>query len=159
MKIIVAVSENNGIGLNNSLPWHFREDLRYFSRITRGNGNNAIIMGRKTWDSIPKKPLPKRDNLILTKSLVGENCFSSIKTLIDYINTKDYDEVFVIGGETIYKQFLELGVVDEIYITKIHKNYECDTYFPEINKDFSLCSSTMTTENDVKIEFQVFSKQ
>jgi len=158
MNIIVAVCENNGIGKDNSLPWHFKEDMRYFSKITKETGNNAVIMGRKTWDSIPKKPLPKRDNLILSKTLKDNNCFSSIEEILNYIKIRDYDNVFVIGGETIYKQFLDENLVQKIYITKIHKGYDCDTYFPEINRKFSLETSFETIENDVTIEFQVYSK-
>ena len=67
--IIVAICENNGIGYNNSLPWNIKEDLKIFSKLTRGNNNNAIIMGRNTFESLPNNFLPKRDNLVLSESL------------------------------------------------------------------------------------------
>lgn len=82
-KLIVAMSKNRGIGCNNSLPWNIKEDLVNFSKITKGNGNNAIVMGKNTWLSIRSKPLPKRDNLILSSSLKGiPNTYDSIDNLI-----------------------------------------------------------------------------
>ena len=68
--IIVAICENNGIGYNNSLPWNIKEDLKIFSKLTKGNNNNAIIMGRNTFESLPNNFLPKRDNLILSSSII-----------------------------------------------------------------------------------------
>ena len=67
-KLIVAVDKNNGIGKNNKIPWYFSEDLKYFAKMTKGGGNNAIIMGRKTYESIGNYPLPKRTNIIISSS-------------------------------------------------------------------------------------------
>ena len=70
INMIVACRSNNGIGFQNSIPWFIKSDLKYFSKLTKGNGNNAIVMGRKTWDSLPLKPLPKRENIIITNSII-----------------------------------------------------------------------------------------
>lgn len=148
-KIIAAICENNGIGINKTLPWNIKEDLKHFSRTTKGNGNNAIVMGKNTWISIGEKSLPKRDNLILSNSLYsvcdkeslneeyqfgkGKRVFNSIDTLKDWCVERNYEEVWIIGGESIYKQFLNDKLVSEMYITKIKKIYECDTFFPNID--------------------------
>ncbi len=148
-KIIAAMCKNNGIGINNSLPWNIKEDLKHFSRTTKGKGNNAIVMGKNTWISIGEKSLPKRDNLILSNSLFSEcananmnrecpfekdmKVFKSIDTLKDWCREKNYEEVWIIGGESIYKQFLNDKLVSELCITKIKKVYDCDTFFPQID--------------------------
>ena len=75
-KLIVAVSKNYGIGINNELPWNISEDLKHFSKTTSGNGNNAIVMGRNTWDSFNGRHLKKRDHLILSTSLSIDNTSS-----------------------------------------------------------------------------------
>ena len=122
LNIIVAIcKENRGIGLNNKLPWNYPEDLKYFSRITKGNGNNAIIMGRNTFESIGKT-LPKRTNIILSKTLTSNEKYLIFENIIDslsYCKSQNFDEVFIIGGESIYNQTIHL--VDSIYVTEIDK--------------------------------------
>tara|TARA_Y100000389_G_C17448858_1_gene513348 strand:+ start:1989 stop:2498 length:510 start_codon:yes stop_codon:yes gene_type:complete len=141
-KIIVAHDLHYGIGNDNSLPWNFPEELKRFSKLTRGEGNNAIIMGKNTWESLPKKPLPKRDNLILSTSLELEintpknayiKTFSDISSLDKFCEEQKYDTVWIIGGSKIYEQYLHHNKVEQIYITKIHKIYDCDTKFPDIS--------------------------
>ena len=114
INMIVACCKNNGIGFQNNIPWFIRNDLKYFSKTTKGNGNNAVIMGRKTWQSI-RKPLPKRDNIILTRSVeihkdVQEisseciiSCFQSCEQALSYCLAKSYDEIWIIGGYKIYE--------------------------------------------------------
>ena len=136
IKIIVACCNNNGIGIKNKLPWSIKEELEFFKNITIGNGNNAVIMGRKTFESLPKI-LEKRDNLILTKSpptntLDKEQYFTSIEEVVNHCNSKNYETVWVIGGANIYKQFISKNFACEIYQTRIFNNYECDCFFPEI---------------------------
>tara|TARA_B100000902_G_scaffold398067_1_gene463660 strand:+ start:2109 stop:2624 length:516 start_codon:yes stop_codon:yes gene_type:complete len=137
-KLIVAISKNYGIGINNTLPWNISEDLKHFSKTTKGNGNNAIVMGKNTWNSLNGRYLKKRDNLILSTSLNIDNnsnseiikSFPSIDNILDFINKKKYDDVWIIGGGTIYKTFIELNLITECYITFIDKLYECDSFFP-----------------------------
>ena len=153
LKLIVGVDNQNGIGLNNTLPWYNKEDLKYFSKVTKGDGNNVIVMGSNTWLSLPKRPLPKRLNVILSKNknYSGVN----IQTISDFnINLfKNYDEVWIIGGESIYKQFID--IVDEIHITKINGNYNCDTFFPELPKNFKLINNFKLNEIS---EVNIYSK-
>lgn len=148
-KIIVAVCKNNGIGCNNTLPWKIKEDLQHFSKVTKGNGHNAIVMGKNTWESIGSKPLPKRDNFILSTTMntavehnpVAGNPNSTNQTFVCRdINEveikcreKNYENVWIIGGESIYKQFLARNVVSECIVTYIDSDFSCDTFFPSLS--------------------------
>ena len=141
-KIIVAMCQNNGIGINQKLPWRLKEDLKHFSKLTKGNGNNAIVMGKNTWKSIGCTPLPKRDNLILSKTLHNEitecgnesvKIFDSIENMKLWCHEKKYEEIWVIGGQSIYEQFINDENCNEMYITQITKDFTCDTFFPEID--------------------------
>lgn len=150
-KIIVAVCKNNGIGYKQTLPWKIKEDLKHFSTTTKGSGNNAIVMGKNTWLSIGGNPLPKRDNLLLSKSLYSEisgsepemvyrsykggKVFDSIDGLKEWCREKKYNEIWIIGGESIYKQFINDPDTKEIVITEVDELFECDTFFPEFSLD------------------------
>ena len=136
MKIIFACDENNGIGKNNSLPWKCENDMKYFKNCTIGNGNNAIIMGSNTAKSIPSEyfPLKNRMNLILTKSMNLDNdnvkTFSDIENIINFTEERNFHDVWIIGGKQIYELFLTkyLNIIDEIHITKIKGNFNCDVH-------------------------------
>lgn len=141
--IIVAQCKNRGIGYENKIPWQIYEDMKLFSKKTRGQGNNAIIMGRKTWDSLPSQPLLKRTNIIVSSTLNVENenvfTFRSILDVKKHCSETNYDEVWIIGGQAIYEEFLKHAKT--IHITQIDKTYKCDTFFPEIPENFTLISS------------------
>jgi len=129
ISIIVAISEDNGIGKDNKLLWQIPEDLKRFKKLTMGQ---CIIMGKKTWDSLPRRPLPGRKNIVLT-DVPGERIDQSVTawSVEDALNKcNDNEEVFIIGGGSIYRQFMPLA--DRLYITHIHEKTEADTYFPEI---------------------------
>lgn len=129
---IVAVNNDWGIGYNGDLLEHIPEDLKYFKTLTTGH---IIVMGSKTWDSLPKKPLPDRLNIVITHN---ERHFDEMTAFIDLneaiirLKTAD-DECFIIGGGSIYKQLLPL--CDRVYVTKIYKSHEqVDTYFPNLDE-------------------------
>jgi len=130
LSIIVATDENNAIGKNNKLLWHISEDLKYFKSITSGH---PVIMGRKTFESIGK-PLPNRTNIVISRNidLKIEGCIVA-NSLNEAINTasKINNEYFVIGGESIYKE--AINIADTIYLTKVYNVYDADTYFPAID--------------------------
>ena len=130
ISIIVAVSEDNGIGKDNELLWHIPEDLRRFKNLTFGQ---CVIMGKKTWESLPKKPLPGRKNVVLTDDPdeVLDLCITaySIEDALD--KCKQDEEIFIIGGGSIYRQFMP--VADRLYITHVHRQTPADTFFPEID--------------------------
>ncbi len=145
MKIchIVAASLNRVIGVKNGLPWHIPEDLKYFKDKTKGK---VIIMGRKTYESINKKPLPHRANILVSRSVSEANgftCFTSIDEAVNYAKTLgDYDrtEIFIVGGGEIYKE--SMSITDRIYYTEIgHIIDEGEVFYPEIPlKEFNLVS-------------------
>ncbi len=130
LSIIVAMSSNRVIGVNNTLPWHLSEDLKHFKSLTTGH---TIIMGRKTYESIGR-PLPNRRNIVISRnsntSYEGVEVVHSLEDAFS-ISTND-KEVFVIGGSNIYEQ--ALSFVDQLYITEIKKSFLGDAFFPEINK-------------------------
>lgn len=147
ISLIVAMSRNRVIGMDNRLPWNLPEDLKRFKALTTGH---VIVMGRKTYDSIGK-PLPNRENRVVTRqenySLRGARVFASLAdALTAPIETAPagsgqsesgaapvltFDEIFVIGGAEIYKQALPLA--DRIYLTVIDKDYEGDAFFPDLS--------------------------
>lgn len=138
---IVAVDNNWGIGYNGNLLEHIPEDLKYFKALTT---NHVVVMGRKTWDSLPHKPLKDRINIIISNSLLSEynqswdvikhlSVCMSLDYAINYIQAINNDnDVFIIGGGSIYQEFLP--VCDRVYVTKIYKDYnDVDTYFPNLD--------------------------
>ena len=138
MKLIVALDKNNGIGFENKLPWNHKCDLKYFSKLTKGlNNNNCIIMGKNTYLSIGR-PLPNRNNIILSTTLKDDNItiFPTLELLLEYLNNNVFDDIWVIGGLQIYNLFLSKKLINEVFVTYINKEYTCDTYFPYIENDF-----------------------
>ena len=136
ISIIVAISKNQVIGKNNQLIWHLPKDMKFFMDTTM---NTVVIMGRKNYESIPKKyrPLKNRKNVIITRNKYykAENCVvvNSIDESLKFLTNVEKKEVFVIGGGEIYKKFLEKGLIDRMYITHIDEQFDGDTFFPEIN--------------------------
>ena len=130
--IIVATTSDGGIGYKNQLPWpHNSEDMKRFAKITKGSGNNAIVMGRKTWESLPRGALPGRDNIVMSRTLEkieGGVVLRSIEEVMKYCEERKYEKVWVIGGAEIYKIFLEKKIVREIDKTIIPGEYVCDCY-------------------------------
>jgi dihydrofolate reductase len=128
LSIITAIDKNRVIGMNNRLPWSLPADLLRFKRITWGK---PVVMGRKTFVSIGK-PLPGRKNIILsTNKLEYSGCFiySSLQAAIDEL--QDEKEIFIIGGENLYRQTLVMA--EKLYLTIIHHQFEGDSFFPEWN--------------------------
>lgn len=132
ISLIAAVSSNNVIGHANNLPWHIPEDLEYFKRLTKGK---IVLMGRRTWESIPEKfrPLPKRKNIVITRQLnyptpAGVEVWANIdEALAAHANEK----IMVIGGGEIYGQTIDRA--DTLYITRIRRDFAGDTFFPKID--------------------------
>ncbi|RZO19629.1 MAG: dihydrofolate reductase [SAR92 clade bacterium] len=135
ISLIVAVSRNGAIGLNNQLPWYLPEDLKYFKSVTMGK---PLIMGRKTFDSIGR-PLPGRANIVLTRDPQwisdGVEVVQSVEQALlageIACEAADVDEIMVIGGEQIYRMTLDLA--DRIYLTQVDADVEGDAFFPNID--------------------------
>lgn len=158
ISIIVAVSEDWGIGKDNELLWHISEDLKRFKRLTTGN---TVVMGKKTWESLPRKPLPGRKNIVLTdnpKELIENavTCYSIEEALS---KCSPDEEVFIIGGGSIYRQFMPLA--DRLYITHVHKKAPADIYFPEI--DMKIWKATeeeeFLSDEGIPYTYTVYSKK
>ena len=132
ISIIVAIAENRAIGKDNDLLWHLPADLKRFKKITSGH---PVIMGKRTWESLPRRPLPGRRNIVIT-DLPGERiegCEMAYSLEEAIARCSPDEENFIIGGASVYRQFLP--VADRLYLTLIHKSFEADVFFPEI--DFS----------------------
>jgi len=145
ISLIVVADENNGIGINNNLLCHLPADLKYFKRISTGH---HILMGRKTFDAVGKA-LPNRTNIIISKSgFKADNTFSfdNIKSGIEFANQNGEEELFIVGGDSIYAQSIELA--DKIYLTRIHYKFEADSYFPKLDDKWNLESSQAFKADD-----------
>jgi len=128
ISIIVAIAENNAIGKNNQLLWHLPADLKHFRVITSGH---TIIMGRKTFDSVGK-PLPNRRNIVVTRQDIKIEGCEVVKSIDEAIALcEGEDEVFIGGGAEIYRQAMDK--TNRIYLTIVHKAFDADTFFPEID--------------------------
>ncbi|MDH5722248.1 MAG: dihydrofolate reductase [Alphaproteobacteria bacterium] len=148
LSLIVAMAENNCIGMDNKMPWHISEDLKRFKALTMGH---PVIMGRNTFESVLgylNKPLPGRENIVISRSgytppeNINVPVFASPEEAIDYALRRTNKEVFIIGGAQIYKKTLDKA--DTIHLTQVHKAVDGDAFFPDLNID----EWTETTRED-----------
>lgn len=164
VNLIVAISENNAIGKNGDLCFHIKDDLKRFKELTIGK---PIIMGYNTYKSLPNGALPNRENIVLcddkTEVLIKElvTLLPSLEEAIQYCDSKNYEEVFVIGGGMLYKYAIEHDLINTMYITKIYETVEdADTYFPNIdyNKWNLESIENRKTENGIYYSFLIYNK-
>ncbi len=158
-KLILASTPSGGIGNKCKLPWPLlKKDMEHFKTITNGG---VVIMGRKTWESIPIKfrPLSNRTNIVLSSDKdfsVPEGVFktASFEDTIELCSKLKTDNFFVIGGASIYKRFMDEGYVSIIYLTKILNEFECDTFF-KIGNDFIIedNNTEIIDDNGIRIQF------
>ncbi len=142
--IVVAMDANHGIGDGARMFWKLAEELSYFQRLTVGKGNNAVIMGRKTWDSLPSKPLPNRMNIVLTRNYSwlqdGAKAFGSLNEALTWLGfiqvAANIHQVFVIGGGQVYKEALRHPMLETIYITQLFAKVTptLPITFPEVDE-------------------------
>lgn len=140
--ILVACTSVGGIGLDGKIPWYLPPDLKYFQKITTETKDpmksNAVIMGRNTWTSLPKRPLKGRRNIVLTSTkdvegiiAQGGEVYRSLDDALSYLkNDPVIENIFVIGGEMLYNVAIAHHKCRHVYITKIDNEYNCDKYFP-----------------------------
>ena len=148
VSIIAAMDKKRGIGKDNKIPWHIPEDLKRFKALTSGH---PIIMGRKTWDSLPLKPLPKRVNIVVTRNpdfsfarpgLAKLDVGGSLEEAVEIAKNAaasaegfgEPKEVFIIGGGQIYEQAIKKGLVDKLYLTLVDADFDADTFFPDYSE-------------------------
>lgn len=146
INMIVAHERNQGIGNHGRIPWYISEDLKHFRNLTK---DSIVVMGRTTYDSIPssRKPLKDRINIVLTRTPHNYRSYDNLvytdeSRLFDWINhyrnTTEYKKVFIIGGQEIYKKWINR--VHNLYVTYVDKSYDCDVFFPNYKEHFVLNS-------------------
>ena len=153
--VVVAMDLNSGIGKGGGLPWHLPADLKHFKKITTTTNSpspkNAVIMGRKTWESLPEKfrPLPDRINAVITrnKDFVLPNNVLRGDSLDNVLNqlramTNGVENIFVIGGAQIFAEALRHPGCRKIYVTQILKKFDCDTFFPPLDPSWERISQS-----------------
>lgn len=130
--LVYAISQNGVIGKNGGLPWHIPSDLKWFKAVTMGK---PVIMGRKTWDSLPRKPLPGRLNIVLSRKpgFSAEGCAIAVDVVsaLELASMGNPEEICVIGGAEIFKMFLPTAT--KIYLTRVLADVDGDTYLPDID--------------------------
>lgn len=168
IKIIAAVAQNGVIGANGKIPWHIPEDLKRFSKLTKGNGNNAVIMGRKTWESLPAKyrPLTGRRNIVVSSNYIisgGEGDAEVRGSLWDALRMADgHYDTWLIGGQGIYQEALSKHLnrtdgfeIDEVHLTLVDEVFEGDTFFPylALGSEFAYEFSTVMSHEGLGYSF------
>ena len=150
--ILVATSPEGVIGKNNTIPWHYSEDLKRFKKLTVGK---TVIMGRNTWESLPIKPLPERRNIVITSSVIKNiECFKSIT---EAVNTCTGD-IWFIGGAGIYEEAMNLADCIDMTLVPDNVNGSHCIYFPKIGKDWKE-SETKPLENSSKLLHKIYTRR
>ncbi len=165
--MIVAHTRNGGIGKNNLLPWTLKTDLKRFKKLTVGDGTNSVIMGKNTWDSLPEKfrPLPNRKNIVISRKthFIHDTVpvFNNLNILTNYVSRSNFSQNWIIGGAELYKTALEELDINEIYITRIENDIECDTFFPNIldYNYFKIDETQYHFQNHLKFRYEIYSKK
>lgn len=177
LNLIAAACEDMGIGMNGNLPWRLKSEMAFFTQMTSKTNNinkkNVVLMGRKTWDSIPPKykPLQGRINIVLTRQSLnlGSDAIvcNSIPDALDVISRpplcEQVEKVWVIGGSSIYKATLESPNFHRLYLTRIKKHFDCDTFFPELPTDLVSVKDPdvpeqIQEENGIQFEYKIYEK-
>ena len=172
--IVVAMDLDRGIGKGGKLPWHLPDDLRHFKEITTATRDkirkNAVIMGRRTWESIPEKfrPLPERINCILSKKadfptsenvLHADNLGQALFKLSEPPLNQVVETVFVIGGGQVYEEAVKNEHCRKIYLTQILSKFNCDTFFPDFQRTFGqILVSPQRIDFSLEYYFSVFQR-
>lgn len=171
--IVVAQCQSGGIGLSNTIPWHLPGDLKFFKKVTSeccAGRVNAVVMGRKTYESLPPsfRPLPNRLNVILSRDqevrarlqLPQSVLVASSLDQVSAILPENVEKVFVIGGAAVYKEALLSRLCSRVYLTQLETDFACDTFFPTVPAAlYKLTSkSKPVTEKDIAYSFLQFDR-
>lgn len=176
--VIAAMCKNTGIGYLNRLPWKLKNEMAFFEKMTTQSTDptlkNVVIMGRKTWSSIPEKyrPLKDRTNVVLSRTVSTiedresvDHIFSSLPDALEGVSQlRNKGQVWVVGGQSVYEEALRLSQCKRIYLTRIDEEYQCDTFFPEIDETVYRLTEDPEVpkeeqeENGVKYRFTVYER-
>ncbi len=169
--IVVAADKKRGIGKDGRLPWHLPGDLKYFRKLTTttksGSYQNAVIMGRKTWESIPDKhrPLNGRLNVVLTKDQNykvpdGVLKVASLDAALDLLEDFPVENCFILGGGQIYDLALRHDRLRKVYLTEVDAELNCDTFLPDFERAFEqVFESVPHEENGLNYKFRILRKK
>ncbi len=174
--LIVAHDEKLGIGKDNRLPWHIKGDMKYFRDLTTtlsvddgsdSQKRNVVIMGRRTWESLPNnyKPLPNRVNVVISTNpnyIFPASVLhsKSIEEALNILKQKNYGNIFVIGGAAMYQAAIKMKVFNTLYVTEVEGKYNCDVFFPEYQHIFELIeSSAPILEGDYRYSLKTFKRK
>ncbi|XP_041379744.1 dihydrofolate reductase-like [Gigantopelta aegis] len=177
VNIVVAACNNQGIGIDGRIPWRLKKDMAMFRRITSStndNKQNAVIMGRKTWHSIPEKfrPLPNRFNIVLSNSMkespIGVHLVRSFQEAMDLVNNGELSDrvesIFVIGGYSVYREAMAWPSC-RVYLTRVLADFHCDTFMPDISAESfrktdnpKWLPDTEQEEGSIKFSYEVYDK-
>lgn len=176
--VIAAMCKNTGIGYMNRLPWRLKNEMAFFNKMTTQTPDkshkNIVIMGRKTWSSIPEKhrPLKDRTNVVLSRTVSTiedresvDHIFSSLPDALEGVSQlRNKGQVWVVGGQSVYEEALRLPQCKRIYLTKIDEDFQCDTFFPNIDEtvykltDDSEVPTEEQEEDGVRYKFTVYER-
>lgn len=168
--IVVACDRQGGIGKEGRLPWRLSGDLQYFKQLTtqaKHGAQNAVIMGRKTWESIPEKrrPLPGRINAVITRNESfplpgGVLRAASLNDALEQMCSLNVENCFVVGGGEIYRQAVTHPKCRRLYLTRVEADFDCDTVFPHLGNAFDLQPDILKQEeNGLKYAFMVYERK
>ncbi|MDP7062766.1 MAG: dihydrofolate reductase [Planctomycetota bacterium] len=162
-QVIVAMDRERGIGRDGDMPWHLPSDLKYFAKVTKGDAEraggapNTVIMGRKTWDSIPERfrPLAGRTNLVISRQsdlrLDGARTAPSLERALEMADASS--DCFVIGGATIYEMAMAHPDCGDLYITEIDSSFACEVFFPPLDGFERVEQAEELRDGDVNLRF------
>ena len=177
LNLILAIDDKNGIWIGWKLPWSIKKDMKFFKDTTSNTKDlgklNAVIMWRRTWQSIPSKnrPLEERINCILTKTIKTNDLDSKIDDFVLYFNSlekclkelstkENLENVFVIWWASLYNELIKTDFVERVYLTRVKGDFKCDTFFDWIPENFSLESKTkQEKEWDYSFSFEVYERE
>ncbi|MFH1012203.1 MAG: dihydrofolate reductase [Candidatus Peregrinibacteria bacterium] len=167
--LIAAADEKLGIGKNGKMPWDLKKDLAFFQKVTTktdsASRQNMVVMGRKTWESIPQahRPLPGRRNVVLTRNRdfkvpPGVYVFSSLKDAFESADEDLIEKIFVIGGGKVFAEAVKARNLKGIYLTCIKAKFDCDTRFPKPPRSFKSTVLGRAKEGNLEFEFTLYKK-
>ncbi|KAG5685103.1 hypothetical protein PVAND_014303 [Polypedilum vanderplanki] len=180
LNLIAAACENMGIGYKGDLPWFLKNELKHFSRTTKKisdpSKKNVVIMGRLTYFGVPesKRPLPERINIVLTTNpdkyqfpsevIVAKSMNEALERLQEPELADKIENVWIVGGNTVYKEAMESSLCHRIYLTRVMATFECDAFFPNLTEDFKRVpndediTEEIQEENGIKYQYQTYEK-
>ena len=155
LTIIAALSENNVIGIENTIPWHIKRDMQRFKELTL---NHPVIMGRNTYQSIIYRinhPLPNRKNIVLSNTLPPKEGIYVAKNIEEALQLAENQDTYIIGGKAIYESFLSCA--NKMELTRVHKYFEGDTFFPPIKwSDWNLVNKITEDGKEFRYSFETY---